>query len=87
MLRLMAGFVAGVAATFMFFLSGYGDRISDWARKAEVVAQEIQRIEKETQGAREIARSVSKSLSQDKNESENNPAGSASPEKDSAEKR
>jgi glycerol dehydrogenase-like iron-containing ADH family enzyme len=71
MLRLVAGFVAGVVATFMFFLSGYGDRLADWAKKAEVVAQEIQKIEKETEGARNFARSLGKTLNseQDKKES------------------
>jgi glycerol dehydrogenase-like iron-containing ADH family enzyme len=62
MLRLIAGFVAGVAATFVFFLSGYGERVSEWAKKAEVIAEEIQTLEKETQGARELARSLSKSM-------------------------
>ncbi len=71
MLRLLAGFIAGVVATFMFFLSGYGDRLTDWAKKAEVVAQEIQKVEKDTEGARNFARSLGKTLDskQDKKES------------------
>lgn len=62
MLRLLVGFIAGVVATFMFFLSGYGDRVSEWARKAETVAQEIQRVEKDTRGARDLARSISQGI-------------------------